>query len=310
MDGKTKPKDATGPIASGSRRRKNDEGAQFVRYLGPVLDALRKLGGSGKPDEVIEQIATDLNLSDEVQNELLPSGEPRYRNQVHWARFYLVREGLLDSSKRGVWSLTEAGRSTHLLPEQAREIFLKWVRIFQDQRRAKDGEAEPIAEQIAEVADAPSKDYRTEALDILLALPAAGFERLAQRLLREAGFTQVAVTGQSGDGGIDGYGTLQINPLVSFKVLFQCKRYTKSVSPSHVRDFRGAMAGRADKGIIITTGSFTAEARREATRDGVPPIELIDSEKLIGMLESLELGLRPVTTYEVNHTFFNEFKAG
>ena len=132
--------------------------------------------------------------------------------------------------------------------------------------------------------------------------------RLAQRLLREAGFTQVIVTGQSGDGGIDGHGTLQINPLVSFKVLFQCKKYAKSVSPSHVRDFRGAMDGRADKGIIITTGTFTAEARREATRDGASPIELIDGEKLLDMLESLELGLRPVTTYEVNHAFFAEFR--
>ena len=161
---------------------------------------------------------------------------------------------------------------------------------------------------MAEGTGTPSKDYRTELIDLLLALPPSGFERLSQRLLREAGFTQVVVTGQSGDGGIDGHGTLQINPLVSFKVLFQCKRYSKSVSPSHVRDFRGAMAGRADKGIIITTGTFTAEARREASRDGVPPIELIDGEKLIDMLENLELGLRPVKTYEINHAFFGEFR--
>lgn len=291
-------------------KRKSIEGIKFLRFFGPLLDALRKLGGSGTPDEVVEQIAADLNLSDEVQNELLPSGGPRYRNQVAWARFYLVREGLLDSSKRGVWSLTERGRATHPTIDQAGEIFSKWVKIFDEQRRAKAAADEPIEEQVAEGSGTPSKDYRTEALDILLALPASGFERLAQRLLREAGFTQVVVTGQSGDGGIDGYGTLQINPLVSFKVLFQCKRYTKSVSPSHVRDFRGAMAGRADKGIIVTTGTFTAEARREATRDGVPPIELIDGEKLLHMLENLELGLRPVTTYEVNHAFFNEFRDG
>ena len=287
--------------------RKNDEGAQFVRYFGPVLDALRKLGGSGKPDEVTEQVASDLSLSDEVQNELLPSGDSRFRNQVAWARFYLVREGLLDSSKRGVWSLTERGRATTLTHTQAREVFLRWVKIFQEQRKAKAAEEEPIAEKVAEATGSPSVDYRAETLKLLLGLPPSGFERLSQRLLREAGFTQVVVTGQSGDGGIDGHGTLQINPLVSFKVLFQCKRYTKSVSPSHVRDFRGAMAGRADKGIIITTGSFTAEAKREASRDGVPPIELIDGEKLVDMLESLELGLRAVTTYEINHVFFGEF---
>lgn len=289
-------------------RKKKEEGSQFVRYFGPLLNALRKLGGSGTPDEVVEQIAQDLKLADEVQNDLLPSGQPRYRNQVAWARFYLVREGLLDSSKRGVWSLTERGRETTLSPVEAREVFLKWVRIFQEQRREKEQSTEPVEEQVAEGTGATPKDYRAATIELLLSLPPAGFERLSQRLLREAGFTQVIVTGSSGDGGIDGYGTLQINPLVSFKVLFQCKRYTKSVSPSHVRDFRGAMAGRADKGIIITTGTFTAEARREASRDGVPPIELIDGEKFVDMLEHLELGLKPITTYEIDESFFNKFR--
>ena len=289
-------------------KRKNSDGTKFLRYFGPLLDALRNLGGSGTPEEVAEQVAKDMGLSDAEQNELLPSGGLRYRTNVAWARFYLVREGLLDSSKRGVWSLTERGRGTQLTVSEALEIFSRWVKIFDEQRRAKNAADEPIAEQVAEGSGALTKDYRAETLDLLLALPPAGFERLSQRLLREAGFTQVIVTGQSGDGGIDGHGTLQINPLVSFKVLFQCKKYAKSVSPSHVRDFRGAMDGRADKGIIITTGTFTAEARREATRDGASPIELIDGEKLLDMLESLELVLRPVTTYEVNHAFFAEFR--
>ena len=247
-------------------------------------------------------------MSDELQNELLPSGGLRYRTNIAWARFYLVKEGLLDSSKRGVWSLTERGRNTHLTLAQSGEIFSRWVKSFDEQRRIKSAGSEPLAEQVAEAGGTPSNDYRAETLDILMNLPPAGFERLSQRLLRESGFTQVVVTGQSGDGGLDGYGTLQINPLVSFKVLFQCKRYAKSVSTSHVRDFRGAMSGRADKGIIITTGTFTADARREATRDGAPPIELIDGEKLLDLLESLELGLRPITTFEVSHAFFAEFK--
>lgn len=183
------------------------------------------------------------------------------------------------------------------------------MKIFDAQRKLKTAASEPIEEQVAEASGAVSNDYRSETLSILLALPPSGFERLAQRLLREAGFTQVAVTGKSGDGGIDGHGTLQINHLLSFKVLFQCKRCAKSVSSSHVRDFRGAMAGRADKGMIITTGTFTAEAKREATRDGVPPIELVDGDKLLTLLESLELGLRPATTYEVDHVFFAEFRA-
>jgi restriction system protein len=286
---------------------KEEKGAKFVRYFGPLLDALRALGGSAKADEAVDRVAQDLKLPDDALNEELPSGGSRFRNQVAWARFYLVREGLLDSSKHGVWSLTSKGLETRLTPEQARQIFLKWVKIFQEQRKLKE-KVEPTAERIAEGTGALSNDYREEILAILLRLPPEGFERLAQRILREAGFTQVVVTGQSGDGGIDGFGTLQVNPLVSFKVLFQCKRYAKSVPPSHVRDFRGAMAGRADKGIIVTTGSFSAEARREATRDGAPPIELIDGEKLLDMMERLELGLKPVTTYEVAHAFFKEFQ--
>jgi restriction system protein len=181
---------------------KNDEGARFVRYFGPLLDALRELGGSGTPEEVVEQIATDLGIPDKVQNELLPSGEPRYRNQVHWARFYLVKEGLLDSSKRGVWSLTDKGRATTVTAAQAREIFLKWVRIFQEQRRAKVTSAESIVEEEAPEGESiASSDYRSKVIDLIRSLPAQGFERLSQRILREAGFTQVVVTGKSGDEG-------------------------------------------------------------------------------------------------------------
>ena len=117
------------------------------------------------------------------------------------------------------------------------------------------------------------------------------------------------MTGRAGDQGIDGHGILQINPLISSRVLFQCKRYRDSVSPAQIRDFRGAMAGRADKGIILTTGTFTAEARRESSRDGVPAIELIDGEKLIDLLESLELGLRAVKSFEVDDSFFNKFRS-
>jgi len=141
----------------------------------------------------------------------------------------------------------------------------------------------------------------------LMSLSAGGFERLCQRLLRESGFESVTVTGRSGDGGLDGIGVLQVNAFVSFKVLFQCKRYIGSVTPSQVRDFRGAMMGRADKGIILTTGTFTSDAKKEAVRDGVPPIELVDGEKLLDMFETLELGLKPRKAYEIDEKFFDDF---
>jgi len=289
--------------ATGNR----EEGARFLRYFGPLLDALRALGGSGTPDEVVERIAADLKLSDDVQNETLPSGESRFRNQVRWARLFLVREGLIDSSVRGVWSLTERGRTAHLSIEDARAIRAKW-RHTPEQRRGRDDGSEPI--EYASGEPGITGNIESRLIDLLVnKLSPSGFERLSQRLLREAGFVQVVVTGMAGDGGIDGYGTLQVNPLVSFKVLFQCKRYKRSVSAPQVRDFRGAMAGRADKGIIITTGTFTAEARREASRDGAVPIELIDGEKLVEMFKQFELGLKPVTTYEIDDSFFEEFKS-
>ncbi len=283
------------------------EGPQFVRYFGPLLDALRTLGGSGRPTEVVEQIAKDLAIPEDVQAELLDSGEPRFPNKVAWARFYLNREGLLDSSKRGIWSLTEKGLTTQLSPDESRAVFQRWSKFFQEERRRKKGEAEGAA-PISEEGPATEPGYRDRLLAVLLSLPPAGSERLCQRLLRESGFVQVVVTGRSGDGGIDGNGTLQMNPFVSFRVLFQCKRYSKSVTSPEIRNFRGAMQGRADKGIFLTTGTFTADAREEATRDGVPPIELVDGQKLIDMFVDLELGLKPVTRYEIDPTFFDDFE--
>jgi restriction system protein len=286
-----------------------EQGAQFLRFFGPLLDALRELGGSGRPSEVTDQIARTMALSDAAQNAQLPSGGSRFKNEVAWARLYLVRDGYLDSSTRGVWSLTNKGRESRLTNQQAGEIFRRWVKIDQEARRKrqdKTPEEDPQAPDQA-IAPSPPGDYKLELMELLRQLPPAGFERLCMRLLRESGFVEVVVTGRAGDGGIDGHGTLEVNPLVSFRVLFQCKRYVGSVTPAQVRDFRGAMQGRADKGIVLTTGTFTSEARREASRDGVPPIELVDGTKLLQMFESLELGLKPTKSYEIDQEFFRDF---
>jgi len=286
-------------------RRK--EGAQFVQYFGPLLDALRALGGSARPSEATEQIAADLGLTQQQQDELLDSGSPRFPNQVQWARFYLVREGFIDGSTRGVWSLTPEGWKAQLTLEQSRAIFLKWVEVFAKERKRQSQLERPDDEDIDDTATDNAVSHRTRVLELIRNMPPAAFERLCQRLLRESGFTHVTVTGRSGDGGLDGIGILQVNPFVSFRVLFQCKRYAGSVSPSQVRHFRGAMLGRADKGIVVTTGTFTQDARKEGLRDGAPPLELVDGEKLIDMLEHLKLGLRPITTYEVDEGFFRSF---
>ena len=285
----------------------------FVKFIGPVVAALRDLGGSGRPDEVRGVVAIALGITEEEQARRLPSGvQSRFENQVHWARFYLARAGYIDSSRHGAWTLTEKARAVgEVSPSQAQEIYRALASEFSRARAPKPSSpsAESVDEQAAPPSDADHAlvGYRDAVAGKLQALSAAGFERFCQRVLRESGFEEVTVTECSGDGGIDGIGVLQVNPLVSFKVLFQRKRYVGSGTPSQVRGFRGAMMGRADKGIIITTGSFTAEARKESVRDGVPSIELVDGEKLLNMLEQLELGLTPRRTFEVDVRFFEEF---
>lgn len=204
----------------------------------------------------------------------------------------------------GVWNLTDKGMSVDLSTFTALDIF-KTVQANRP-KKAKESGAQQRDEDVPD-EDEP-KDHRAALLEVMKSLPPSGFERLTQRLLREAGFQQVTVTGKSGDGGIDGIGTLKVNPFVSFNVLFQCKRYQGAVTPSQVRDFRGAMQGRADKGLIITTGTFTLDAKKEARRDGVPPIELVDGEALVEMFEQHELGLVPKRSYDLDEMFFQEYK--
>jgi restriction system protein len=282
-------------------------GPQFVKYFRPVVDALKELGNSGTPSEVREIIANSLHLTDDQLNDTMESGASRFQNQVAWARFYLNKAGYIASSKRGVWSLTEKGLASELTEGQALEVFHSIQSQFQEAYRTQQEEEAEDAVAPPDVGFLPTSDYRTALIEKVRSLSPSGFERLCQRLLRESGFQQVEVTGRSGDGGIDGKGILQVSPLLSFQVIFQCKRYTGSVTPSQIRDFRGAMMGRADKGIFLTTGTFTAEARREASRDGATPIELVDADKLIQMFEDLELGLVPKTTYEIDSPFFDEF---
>jgi restriction system protein len=288
---------------------------KYTDYINPVLDVLKRLGGSARPAEVCPAIAKDLSLPDSILEERLVNGVSRFENQVHWARFYLHKTGYIDSSRRGVWSLTEKGRMTAQLSETDIRELVK--QVHETTARAENtvmtgnpaGATKAIEIEELTLPGLPDAGYREQLLTTMKNLPPAGFERLCQRLLRESGFEAVVVTGRSGDGGIDGHGVLELNPFVSFRVFFQCKRYNGSVGPGVVRDFRGAMMGRADKGLILTTGTFSAEARREAIRDGASPVELVDGGRLIEMFEKLELGLKPRTTYDLDPDFFKPFKA-
>ena len=263
----------------------------YKDLLWPTLRAVREIGDSGTIEEIVEKTIELEGFTEEQQK--IPHGdgptsEIEYR--IAWARTYLKGMGALDNSKRGVWSTTEPGRA--MTPQDIAErhsAYLVQLREARKAKRAAEAANEELAGDDAETGG--TQDWKEQLIVHLLAIPPDRFERLARRLLREAGFISATVTGQSGDGGIDGIGVYRLS-LVSFPVFFQCKRYKGTVGASAVRDFRGAMSGRGDKGLLITTGSFTADAKQEATRDGAPPVDLIDGDRLCDLLREYELGVR------------------
>ena len=259
----------------------------FDSMLLPAVQAIQILGGSGTTEEIYDKVIQLLNLPDKVLE--IPHGktsqtEVEYR--LAWSRTYLKKYGLLQNSARGVWSL--ASTSIKLEDLDPREI-VKAVREA-DKNKATPADSLDAAVESLEVS--AELAWHQHLHKMLLSLEPSAFERLAQRLLRESGFIQVQVSGKAGDGGIDGVGIARINGFLSFHVLFQCKRYQGSVTAGQIRDFRGAMQGRTDKGLFITTGTFTRDAIKEATRDGAPPIDLIDGEQLVQRLKELGLGVK------------------
>ncbi|MDD5308802.1 MAG: restriction endonuclease [Deltaproteobacteria bacterium] len=278
--------------------RKNQTTAipSFKDIMRPALQALIESGGSASNQELLDRVVQIMGLSEEVQATLHLQGpytEVGYR--LAWAKTYLKAVGALDNSKRGIWSITATGRT--LTDSEIAGIPAKVRGALH--RRPKH-EEELIEEAEEDVAH--EGHWKDKLLALLKEMPAAGFERLAQRILRESGFVKVDVTGRSGDGGIDGVGVLRLT-LISFQVFFQCKRYKDIVGPGVIRDFRGAMVGRTDKGLVITTGRFTPEATKEAGRDGAPPVELIDGDLLCDLLKTLNLGVK---TELVEHVSIQE----
>jgi restriction system protein len=256
-----------------------------------------------------DDVAELMKLSDDVRSVLHGDGpRTQFEYELAWVRTYLKKVGMVENSERGVWRLTQKGLTAPdseivTVPQQVRAAEQERRRNKADKKRlvkARRLSSKPSEEEEEEEEADPS--WKEQLLDLLITVKPAAFERLAQRILRESGFVKVEVTGRTGDGGIDGMGVLRVN-LLSFHVFFQCKRWKGSVGASTVRDFRGAMVGRADKGLVITTGTFTAEARREATRDGAPAIDLVDGDTLCELLKMLKIG---VSVEQIEHVIINE----
>lgn len=261
----------------------------------PTMQALRVLGGSGTNEEIHNEVVDILGLTDE-QIQLLhnpgKSNKTEIDSRLAWSRTWLKKYGVIDNPRMGVWVLTKKGQDIKEVdPLEVERAVAEIGRM-----RKHVASLEHTAQQADTLAIDPDVDennqWRESLFDALLQMKPAAFERLFQRILRESGFDNVEVTGRSGDGGIDGIGVMRIGGFLSFRVLFQCKRWKNAVGPGTVRDFRGAMIGRTDKGLIVTTSIFTRDAIREARRDGAPDIDLIDGEQLIDKLQELSLGVK------------------
>lgn len=288
----------------GRKKNVNDKVPTYDKLLIPILEALKILGGSGSIEEINEKVYEVAKISQETLE--IPKDESSLQLKIDyrlaWARTYLKKYGLLANSSRGIWSLIDNDVDTSKI--DYREI-VKSVR--EETKKNSDENPNENDYKVSEEIEA-NIGWKDQLLAVLLKIEPSAFERLCQRLLRESGFIQVEVTGKTGDGGIDGKGIVRINGFLSFHIIFQCKRYKGSVSSAQIRDFRGAMTGRADKGLVITTATFTRDAIKEATRDGAPPIDLIDGELLCDKLKEFSLGVKTelIEEMSVNEDWFKK----
>ena len=270
---------------------------QYRDFFEPTLKALDELGGSGSNEEIYNRVVNITKLSNDVLDIMHNFTMTEVEYRLAWARTYLKNYGAIENSKHRVWSLTAKG--SKMLKEGS--IDIKEIYSFTANRRGKvlTGPDDEV------VVDMEPNNWREQITNILLNLDPYAFERLAQRLLRECGFSDVQVTKRSGDGGIDGTGKLRIQGIFSFNVAFQCKRYKGQVGAGAIRDFRGSLGTNIEKGVLITTGAFTKAAKEEASSEGKRLIDLMDGEELINKLAEYGIGLNEVKSYEVDEDFFN-----
>jgi restriction system protein len=266
----------------------HDQMPKYHELMNPLLIALHELGGSGSIEEISTAVSESLGLPEEilsVPHDPERSSQTELEYRLAWARTYLKKYGIIDNSERGVWVIVPEKKDvTSVNPQEV-------VKAVREQTR-KERECQQPTQENEEVLPEEAETWRTTLHHVLTSeLSPDAFERLVKRMLRESGFVQVEVTGRTGDGGIDGKGIVRVGGLLSFHVLFQCKKYQGSVSAGAIRDFRGALVGRADKGLFVTTGTFTRDAIREATRDGASPIDLMDGDQLADKLKELRLGI-------------------
>ena len=265
-------------------------------FFEPTLKALHALGGSGSNEEIYNKVVSITQLPNDVLDFMHNFTMTEVEYRLAWARTYLKNYGAIENSKHKVWALTSKGAK--MLKDGS--IDIKDIYNFTTKKREKN-----VVNLEDEIVETEHVNWREQITNILLNLDPYAFEKLAQRLLRECGFSDVQVTKRSGDGGIDGTGKLRIQGIFSFNVAFQCKRYKGQVGAGAIRDFRGSLGTNIEKGVLITTGAFTKAAKEEASSEGKRLIDLMDGEELINKLAEYGIGLNEVKSYEVDEDFFN-----
>jgi restriction system protein len=268
----------------------------------PTFVALKNLGGSGSVDEIHDEVVKVLKLSDNQIQIMHSDGRTKLHYNLAWARTYLKLYGAIDIKTRGIWVITSIFYDKKDIDKN--DVILK-VR----NKRSSKNKTEPENEISFKITEANSYNWREKLITIIKEMNPYSFEEFTKLLLRYIGFEKLKVTQKSNDKGIDGYGIYKINGLVTYKVAFQCKRYTNTpISSSEIRDFRGSLSSEFDRGLFITTSTFSPSAREEAESSGKTLIELIDGENLIEKIAELEIGLKPKTEYEIDFEFYNKYK--
>lgn len=300
----------------------------YQTLMKPVLQVLSTVEVLPMRD-LTERVSNDLGLSDDERRETITSGMSLIANRVHWSVTYLFKAKAVDRPQRGHVQITQRGQHLLASGSEIRNSTLEQFpeyRAFYDKYRSsrRTGSAsEQPAPVAAAVEDQESPDdliARAEAsaravlagelLERVRAVEPAAFETLVLRLLAAMGYGglgQHLQTGRSGDGGIDGI--ITEDKLGLDRIYLQAKRYGagNAVTAEQIRAFLGALMGKGDRGVFLTTSTFTSGARAAVT--GVPArVVLIDGEELVELMIDHGVGVEPVrvaTLHRINEDFFD-----
>ena len=283
-----------------------------------IMLPLLKFAGDGAEHslrETIEALADEFDLADEERKELLPSGQQAtFDNRVGWARTYLKKAGLLKSTRRGYYQITERGMKIQKQnPPAITTSFLRQFPEFVEFQRPRKTRVDKATEEGVSETQTPEEEIETayqrvrqglatELLQTIKDCSPAFFERLVVDLLVKMGYGGTRkdagqAVGRSGDGGIDGI--IKEDRLGLDIVYIQAKRWDSSVGRPEIQKFAGALQGqRARKGIFITTADFTQVARDYVSRID-SKIVLIDGDTLAQLMIDYNIGVTAVASYEL-----------